>query len=184
LLKRHDLAADLLDLEISESPLMASFDGRGSGNLFRLAAMGVKISIDDLGIGRLSLSELKRLPIDHIKLAATFVDGIGRSSEDEAIVRALITLGHSLDKRIIAGGVATEAQRLFLSQLGCDYAQGRLFGDAMTAEEIGPSLAAGWRPPVTTPMDPGHPTDVRSVRAKAAADLRKASGRQAAGAGD
>jgi hypothetical protein len=80
--------------------------------------------------------------------------------------------------------VATEAQRLFLSQLGCDYAQGRLFGDAMTAEEIGPSLAAGWRPPVTTPMDPGHPTDVRSVRAKAAADLRKASGRQAAGAGD
>jgi EAL domain-containing protein (putative c-di-GMP-specific phosphodiesterase class I) len=177
LLERFDLAADLLDLEITESWLLGSFEGLVSSNLLRLSALGVRISIDDFGTGHSSLSDLKRLPIDHIKLACPFVAGIGRSPEDEAIARALITLARSLDKRIIAEGVETEEQRLFLSHLGCDYAQGRLFGDAVPVEEIGPWLAAGPDAPVPT-----RPRDLAATltlaRLNPAADGRRRSGRR------
>ena len=178
LLERFDLAAGLLDLEITESWLLGSCDGHVSSNLLRLSALGVTISIDDLGTGHSSLSDLKRLPIDHIKLACPFVAGIGRSVEDEAITRALITLGHSLDKRVIAEGVETEEQRRFLCQLGCDYAQGRLFGDAMPAEEIGRWLAAGAGLPATTALRDPAPAAVPPVRAQVGAAGRPRPGRR------
>jgi EAL domain-containing protein (putative c-di-GMP-specific phosphodiesterase class I) len=190
LLERFDLAPDLLDLEITESWLLGSFEGHVSSNLLRLSAMGVRISIDDLGTGHSSLSDLKRLPIDHIKLACPFVAGIGRSAEDEAIARALITLGHSLDKRIIAEGVETEEQHHFLSQLGCDYAQGHLFGDAMPAEEIGPWLAADRSAPAaSSPRGPAAaltlvPGETVAAGRRRSRRRQSADRSRAAGAGD
>ena len=147
LLARQNLMPHLLDLEITESLFVDAYGGHGIGNLRRLGDLGIKISIDDFGTGYSSLGYLKRLRVDHIKLDSSFVEGIGRSTTDEAIVRTVVALGRSLDKRVIADGVGTEQQRLFLRDLGCDYAQGRLLGEAMPAEEIRPLLKAGVRAP-------------------------------------
>jgi EAL domain-containing protein (putative c-di-GMP-specific phosphodiesterase class I) len=160
LLGRQNLMADRLDLEITESLFVDPYGGHGISNLRRLGELGIKISIDDFGTGYSSLGYLKRLAVDHIKLDSSFVEGIGRSATDEAIARTVIALGRSLDKRVIAAGVGTEQQRLFLRDLGCDYAQGRLFGDAMPAEEIRPLLKAGTRVPACArePGGGGHGT--------------------------
>jgi len=90
----------------------------------RLKDLGVRFSIDDFGTGYSSLTYLKRFPIDKIKIDQSFVQHVATSQEDAAISSAIISLSHSMQRKVIAEGVETEAQREFLLLHHCDEVQG------------------------------------------------------------
>jgi len=98
--------------------------------------MGVKISIDDFGTGYSSLLYLKRLPASELKIDRGFVRDLPHSTEDAAIVSAIVALGHTLKLKIVAEGVETTAQQAFLTHLGCDALQGFLLGRPMRADRF------------------------------------------------
>jgi EAL domain-containing protein (putative c-di-GMP-specific phosphodiesterase class I) len=104
--------------------------------------MGVGVSIDDFGAGYASLSYLKRLPADALKMDKSFVQGHGYDIEDTAIVRMIVDLAHTLGMEVVAEGVETEEQVALLAELGCDFAQGYLFSKPMPPEGV-PGFLAG-----------------------------------------
>jgi diguanylate cyclase (GGDEF)-like protein len=97
---------------------------RAIANLEALRALGVRIALDDFGSGYSSLSYLKHLPVDSLKIAPDFVAGIGKDPRDEEMIRSLIALGHGLGLKVLAEGVETTEQLGWLRQAGCDLAQG------------------------------------------------------------
>ena len=99
-----------------------------------LRRMGVRISIDDFGMGYSSLSYLKRLPADTLKVDRSFVAGLGEDAEDSAIVQMTIDLAHTLGMRIIAEGVESEEQAEQLKEMGCDLVQGYYFAKPLPPE--------------------------------------------------
>jgi PAS domain S-box-containing protein len=115
-----------LELELTESIFMETTETTIS-TLKALKAFGVRISIDDFGTGYSSLSYLKRFPIDTLKIDRDFVRDITTDPDDRAIVKAIITMSHSLNLRIVAEGVETTQQLSLLSQQGSDGIQGHLF---------------------------------------------------------
>jgi diguanylate cyclase (GGDEF)-like protein/PAS domain S-box-containing protein len=121
------LAPGRLELEITEGVLIEDFD-RGLALLRRLKALGVRISMDDFGSGYSSLSYLQAFPFDKIKIDRAFVMNLGRNPQSAAIVRAVIDLGHGLEMSIVAEGVETLDQLVFLADEGCDAVQGYLIG--------------------------------------------------------
>ncbi|WP_092227210.1 EAL domain-containing protein [Bradyrhizobium sp. Gha] len=121
------LAPGRLELEITEGVLIEDFD-RGLALLRRLKALGVRISMDDFGSGYSSLSYLQAFPFDKIKIDRAFIINLGRNPQSAAIVRAVIDLGHGLEMSIIAEGVETIDQLVFLATEGCDGVQGYLLG--------------------------------------------------------
>jgi len=112
-----------LTLELTESAMMAN-PAHAQKLLFRLDSIGFKISIDDFGTGFSSLVNLKRLPIQEIKIDRSFVLNMNANEEDASIVKATIELGHSLGMNVVAEGVEDQASLDHLQQLGCDMAQG------------------------------------------------------------
>lgn len=126
---------DLLELEITESTLMQEGD-QAVNVLHRLRNEGVHISIDDFGTGYSSLGSLKRLPIDRLKIDTSFIKEVTENPEDEAIVKAIIAVAHSLKLRVIAEGVETEAALEFLKSQGCDEVQGFLLGHPVPADQF------------------------------------------------
>ncbi|WP_339035492.1 EAL domain-containing protein [Bradyrhizobium symbiodeficiens] len=121
------LAPGRLELEITEGVLIEDFD-RGLALLRRLKALGVRISMDDFGSGYSSLSYLQAFPFDKIKIDRAFITNLGRNPQSAAIVRAVIDLGHGLEMSIVAEGVETIEQLVFLAKEGCDGVQGYLLG--------------------------------------------------------
>ncbi len=138
-----------LELEITESLLLELSEGATDCTLCGLIARGIRLALDDFGTGYSSLASLRRLPVSKIKIDRSFVRDIGRDPEDEAVVQAMVSLGHALGKRVVAEGVENEVQLAFLRRLGCDAAQGFLLARPMTAAEIGPLLAN-----LASPLDP------------------------------
>ncbi len=124
------LPASLLELEITETALIENIE-QAIGILQRLRESGVRISIDDFGTGLASLSYLKRLPIDQLKIDISFIRDVLRDPSDAQIVKAIINLGHSLDLEVVAEGVEELAQRDLLASNGCDLMQGYLFAAPM-----------------------------------------------------
>jgi len=108
-----------------------------------LKAIGVLLTVDDFGTGYSSLSHLSQFPIDRLKVDQSFVREIPWNSDGAAIVRAVINMGASLNKRVIAEGVETREQVEFLTAAGCDEAQGDYFRHPMQAEQFGALLGAG-----------------------------------------
>jgi EAL domain-containing protein (putative c-di-GMP-specific phosphodiesterase class I) len=93
-----------------------------------LRGLGLHLSVDDFGTGYSSLTYLKRFPVEAIKVDRSFVTGLGLEADDTSIVEAVVRLGHSLGLSVVAEGVETPLQLSRLRELGCDRAQGYLFG--------------------------------------------------------
>jgi EAL domain-containing protein (putative c-di-GMP-specific phosphodiesterase class I) len=107
-----------------------------------LKATGVRITIDDFGVGALSLAWLTQMPVDALKIHESFVAGLGASSENASLVGALVELGHALGLDVIAKGVENEAQLEQLRELGCDAVQGYVIGRPVTGDELEALLLA------------------------------------------
>ena len=132
ILKEHGLPANCLEIEVTESILMADPD-LSVDNARRLSDLGVGLSIDDFGTGYSSLSYLKRLPITSLKIDRSFVRDLATDPDDAAIITAIIAMAHTLKLRVVAEGVETEAQRAFLKAHDCDEFQGFLVSRAVEA---------------------------------------------------
>ena len=124
-MRRHAIRPGQLVVELTEGMLMEGVDSTRR-QLDGLRALGVELSIDDFGTGFSSMSYLKRFPLDELKIDKSFISGTPGDAVDLAIVKAIIALAHSLDLRVVAEGVETEAQRTRLLALGCDIFQGYL----------------------------------------------------------
>jgi diguanylate cyclase (GGDEF)-like protein/PAS domain S-box-containing protein len=139
-LESSGLAAGLLELEVTESLIMRDV-GQAVAKMRELEAKGVALSIDDFGTGYSSLSSLKRFPISRLKIDKSFVRDLDTSPDDRAIARAIISLAHELDVRVIAEGVETAQQRDFLQANGCDEMQGYLLSRPVAPQQIAVLLA-------------------------------------------
>jgi diguanylate cyclase (GGDEF)-like protein len=140
-LRRWKVEPHMLELEIPESAVMSERD-RVHRMLARLSERGVRIAVDDFGSGYASLSHLKQLPVDVLKIDQSFVQNLGVNEEDEAIVRSTIDLAHNLGIDVVAEGVESEDVLARLASLGCDMAQGFCLARPTTADEVTAWLAA------------------------------------------
>ena len=134
-LQKSGLPANLLELEITESMLMHDLD-RTEQLLRAIRIRGVRVAIDDFGAGYSSLSRLKRLPIDTLKIDPSFVRGILTDAKDRAMTKAILTLGLALDLTVVGEGVETKEQELFLHKHGCHQMQGFLFSKPIPGEDF------------------------------------------------
>lgn len=139
-LQACELPSRWLSIEITESIAMSDFESTARRlNLLREA--GVKVSIDDFGIGFSNLSQLSRLPIDQLKIDRSLTQDIGRNCKSEAIIRAIVGMAQALEFRTLAEGIETREQLDFLGEIGCDAVQGYLLGRPMAVEQVDPWLA-------------------------------------------
>ena len=160
-LEALDLEPSLLTLEITENALMERMEGAAE-TMKQLRQLGVGLSIDDFGTGYSSLSYLSRLPINSLKIDRSFVNQLQGSAENSEIVRAVITLGASLGKQVIAEGIETEAQVQRLEQLGCGHGQGFLLAHPLSVRQVGALLVSlsvepGEQAPPPAPRAPDAP---------------------------
>lgn len=134
-LEQSGLAASCLELEITENVVMKDAE-KSVATLHALKRLGLQISVDDFGTGYSSLSYLRRFPVDALKIDKSFVRDIARDADSAAIVKAVISLAHILNLRVIAEGVEDDEQYAFLKENACDEVQGYLFGKPMTVEDF------------------------------------------------
>jgi diguanylate cyclase (GGDEF)-like protein/PAS domain S-box-containing protein len=139
--ERHRVPCELIKLEITEGLLV-----RGPEKVIpimnRLVALGFSLSLDDFGTGYSSLAYLKKFPITTLKIDRAFVTGIPDDENDCAIAQAIVTMGKQLRQEIVAEGVETPAQMVFLRKLGCDQLQGYLFSPPVNAAEFATMVTA------------------------------------------
>ena len=134
ILKETQLQPSYLELEITESTTMKNTESTKE-ILLKLNDMGITLSMDDFGTGYSSLSYLKQFPFHTLKIDRSFVKDLHSTSQDMAIVNAVITLGQGLNLNVVAEGVETEELRDLLKNLGCEYIQGYLFSKPIPAAE-------------------------------------------------
>ena len=146
-LQDFGLDARYLELELTESMVMNS-EEMFIARLRELQDLGVQLSIDDFGTGYSSLSYLKRFPLNHLKIDQSFVRDIATDDDDAAITSTIISLGHSLNLKVIAEGVETEEQAAFLHKHRCDEMQGYYFSKPLPASEFALLLEQEKRKPV------------------------------------
>jgi len=125
-LHRSGVRADWLCLEITEGALLQDVT-RAWAALRRAKGRGIALALDDFGTGYSSLTHLRSFNLDYLKIDKSFVDGLGHSQEDTAIVEHVIGLAHALGLKVVAEGVEEESQQKALVAMGCDYAQGYFF---------------------------------------------------------
>jgi diguanylate cyclase (GGDEF)-like protein len=142
-----------LVLEITETVLMHDRDA-AAATLWLLKGLGVRIAIDDFGTGYSSLAYLRRFPIDMLKVAREFVDGLGRDAHDDVITRAIVELANTLGLLTVAEGIETTQQSETVAALGCDIAQGYLFSRPIEAEAASAVMAATAWPALGLPVRP------------------------------
>jgi len=133
IIDEYHIKAENLELELTESLIMPN-TADILETLNALKERGVTIAIDDFGTGYSSLSYLKRFPIDVLKIDQSFVFDLGEDAENTALVTAIIVMAQKLHLKVVAEGVETPEQLYFLTQHGCDYIQGYLFGKPIPAK--------------------------------------------------
>lgn len=134
-LQRYGVPAERLCLEITESALMGD-PALAMAHLADFAALGIKLSIDDYGVGQASLAYLKLLPVNELKLDRSFVTAIDQSPKNSAIVQSTIMLGHALGLSVVAEGIETDAEMRWLLEHDCDVGQGYRIARPMPAEKL------------------------------------------------
>ncbi len=144
ILRSSGLAPASLVVEITEKHAVQDLPSTQAA-LRQLKTMGVQIAVDDFGTGHSSLAYLSHFPIDVVKIDRAFVAGIGHTSEDSAIVVAIISMARGLGLKVIAEGVETEEQLAFLKALRCDEFQGYLFSKPVPPQEFEKLLSASGR---------------------------------------
>jgi diguanylate cyclase (GGDEF)-like protein len=137
----YGLPGHRLEIELTESVVMHEPE-RLREMLAALGRLGVRIAIDDFGTGYSSLACLKRFPFSLLKIDRSFIRDLSDDSDDAAIARAVVSMGHVLGLRVVAEGVETEAQARLLREMGCDEAQGYLFGRPISAAAMTRRLRA------------------------------------------
>ena len=140
-LRHAGLPANGLELELTESILIQDAED-AMQRLQALAQLGVRLAIDDFGIGYSSLAYLKRFPIGRLKIDRSFISGLPREASDAAIVQAIVSMGRAMKLQVVAEGVENEAQRAFLEEAGCDMYQGYLFAPALDVPAFEARLGA------------------------------------------
>jgi EAL domain-containing protein (putative c-di-GMP-specific phosphodiesterase class I) len=140
-LQRTGMAPELLELEITESMIMHNLD-QAAQKAAAIKALGVRLAIDDFGTGYSSLSQLKRFPIDTLKVDRSFIRDVEISEDDRVITQAIISLAKALDVSVVAEGVETEAQLAFLRDHACDEMQGYYFSKPCHPDAFAELLAA------------------------------------------
>ena len=141
-LKESGLDPGCLELELTESVLMKRADSAASV-LKALRASGVQVAVDDFGTGYSSLSYLRKFPIDALKIDQSFVRQITSAPDETTTVTAIISMGRSLNLRVVAEGVETQEELAFLQDQRCDEAQGHFFGRPMVAGQFATLLKSG-----------------------------------------
>ncbi len=134
-LKAADLDPRFLEVEITESALMSDPE-ESVAILEALSRMGVVVSIDDFGTGYSSMSYLRRFPIDKLKIDRSFIAELISRADDASIVKAIVSLAHSLHLKVVAEGVETDEQLHLLKGIGCDQFQGYCFSPAVPAPQF------------------------------------------------
>jgi EAL domain-containing protein (putative c-di-GMP-specific phosphodiesterase class I) len=129
------LKPDLLELEVTESSVMHNVE-RALEVLCALKDMGVQLAIDDFGTGYSSLAQLKRFPIDTLKVDRSFIRELPADVEDKAIAEAIIAMGRTLNLTVVAEGVETREQQDFLRERACDQMQGFFFSKPVAAADF------------------------------------------------
>jgi len=142
ILSETGLPAQYLELELTEGVLMKDAESAASV-LLELKAMGIHLAVDDFGTGYSSLSYLRKFPIDALKIDQSFIHQNSTTPDDSTIVSAVIAMGRSLKLRVVAEGVETLEQLMFLRALQCDEAQGFYFGRPVPAAQFAESLRKG-----------------------------------------
>ena len=140
-IRRTGIKPQHLKLELTETLLADGMDVT-LARMGTLKALGVTLALDDFGMGYSSLSLLKRLPLDQLKIDKSFVAEVLTDPADAAISRTIITLAHSLNLKVVAEGVETQAQQDFLVAVGCDQFQGFLFSAPLPIGELQAYLMA------------------------------------------
>ncbi|MGY4878730.1 putative bifunctional diguanylate cyclase/phosphodiesterase [Vreelandella aquamarina] len=135
ILGHYDLSPKLLSLEVTESAVMQDVEA-ATKNLLELSQLGLKIAIDDYGTGYSSLAQIRRLPVDELKIDKSFVLNLDTQEEDFTIVRSTIEMGHNLGLTIVAEGVESIASAKLLDTLDCDYLQGYWISRPMPGNEV------------------------------------------------
>jgi len=136
ILEETAVKPDELELEVTESIFIRRGDNDLAKNLDQLKNLGIRLAMDDFGTGYSSLGRLKHFPIDTLKIDRSLIRDLTIDPNDASITRAIIALGHSLGMKVLAEGVETEEQFIFLRQLGCDWMQGFYAGRPMSAREL------------------------------------------------
>jgi diguanylate cyclase (GGDEF)-like protein len=162
LMKRHDLRPEVLMLEVTETILMTDVQ-QGTERLDALRAKGYGLSLDDFGTGYSSLSYLKRFPIDELKIDRSFVNGAERGGRDGALAAAIITLAREFGLSVVAEGVETPEQALFLIRHGCPVQQGFWFSKPVPSAEFEVLLRNGLSASKAVVVDKEEPSDCFSI---------------------
>ncbi|MGZ5818793.1 MAG: putative bifunctional diguanylate cyclase/phosphodiesterase, partial [Burkholderiaceae bacterium] len=146
--RQHDFAAHLmrvvnqfemdpncLQIELTESTVMANV-AETIATLFKLRSLGIKVALDDFGTGYSSLSQLRRLPLDKLKIDQSFINEIGSDELSRSISKAIIGLGRTMNLQVVGEGVESLQSMDYLSNQGCDQVQGFLFSEPLPALEF------------------------------------------------
>ncbi|MDX6661793.1 MAG: hypothetical protein QOJ55_2615, partial [Solirubrobacteraceae bacterium] len=138
------LPARSLGLEVTETAIVVDEPAhdRARAELQELHDRGVRIAIDDFGTGSSSLAQLRRYPIDLVKIDLAFVQGVEHNAKDAAITANIVSLAHALGLPAIAEGIETDGQLASMRELGCDIGQGYLFARPASADDVGRILAS------------------------------------------
>ena len=145
LLAQYQVPASQLIFEITESAVMQNPE-QALLILQQLRALGISLSVDDFGTGYSSLSQLKRMPVQELKIDQSFIRDLDETSEDAVIVRSTIQMSHSLGLKVVAEGVEYERSLRLLERWGCDTAQGYLISRPLPAQAFAAWLGEPLKP--------------------------------------
>lgn len=145
LLKESSVDPYFLEIELTESTVMHDLE-EAAQMIQRIKKLGIHVAVDDFGTGHSSLAYLKRFHIDKLKIDQSFIRELVDNADDSAIVRAIISMAHSLRLEVVAEGVETQKQLDFLKALNCDQIQGFFFSEALPPEEFSTLLSTATKP--------------------------------------